>query len=209
MEHTLVLNRSFVAIQITDVKTAIRRIYTQDAEVVCEGDLLDKSQQIIANLYQTFDFQTWVDVSQRLPYQKQDVLHSVKFYIRKPSIIRLIRCNRLPQFEVCLSRQNLRARDRYRCQYCGIPMKHMKMTLDHILPKSRGGKTTWDNVVLACVKCNQQKGNKTLEEAHMTLLKAPTKPRWFAAGLISQDSDNKHYTNWKPFLNYFDIVDSV
>lgn len=90
-----------------------------------------------------------------------------------PSVIRLRRYIRLPYKKVVLTRRNVMRRDSFRCQYCG---QKSKLTIDHIHPKSRGGKDTWENLTTACDKCNVKKGNRTPKEANMELLSKPYRP---------------------------------
>lgn len=93
-----------------------------------------------------------------------------------PSVIRLSDYVKAPYRNgVVLTRQNIFKRDRYECQYCG---SKQDLTLDHVLPKSRGGRSTWKNLVTACRVCNGQKGNKTPEEANMPLPRQPFKPNY-------------------------------
>lgn len=96
---------------------------------------------------------------------------SVKF--SHPAIIRLINYRNSPK-TVDLTRRNIMRRDGMRCQYCG--KSNVPLTIDHILPKSRGGKDEWENLVTACVSCNNFKGNRTPEEAGMKLISKPKKP---------------------------------
>lgn len=92
-----------------------------------------------------------------------------------PSVIRLQKYIFIPFKSVILTRQNIFKRDRQKCQYCG---KTKELTIDHVLPKSRGGKSTWTNLVAACKKCNSLKGDKTPEEAEMPLAAKPFKPSY-------------------------------
>mgnify|MGYP000196719752 FL=1 len=92
-----------------------------------------------------------------------------------PSVIRLQKYIFIPYKNVILTRQNVFKRDGHKCQYCG---KAKDLTIDHVLPKSKGGKSTWNNLVTACKKCNSLKGDKTPEEAGMPLAKAPFKPSY-------------------------------
>ena len=99
-----------------------------------------------------------------------------------PSIIRLKRMIRRPPGRLALSRRNVFRRDRYTCQYCG--RRGVELTLDHVVPKSRGGKSTWENLVAACKACNAKKGNRTPEEAGMRLLKRPRAPLYYEALIL-------------------------
>jgi len=94
-----------------------------------------------------------------------------------PSVVRLFRMVRRPPGRLALSRKNVFRRDRYTCQYCGA--RGVELTLDHVTPRSRGGRTTWENLVTACKACNTKKGNRTPEEAGMRLLKRPRAPLYF------------------------------
>ena len=101
-------------------------------------------------------------------------IHSVTIEIPYPSVIRLNRYVKKPYQKVSLTRSNIIKRDRHTCQYCG--KNHQPMTLDHVVPKSMGGKDTWENLVCACIRCNGRKGDKTPDSAGMKLIKKPVKP---------------------------------
>lgn len=108
-------------------------------------------------------------------------IHSVSLTIKLPSVVRLLRLVKRPRKPVRFSRQNIYARDRYRCQYCGRRFITEELTYDHVLPRSRGGKTEWKNIVTCCVSCNRKKGGKTPEEAKMRLIRKPHRPSWVPA----------------------------
>ena len=112
-------------------------------------------------------------------------IRSVSFTIKLPSVVRLLRMVKRPKSPVKFSRQNIYARDRYRCQYCGRKFPSEELTYDHVIPRSRGGKTEWENIVTCCVDCNRRKGGKTPDEAGMKLIKKPVKPTWIPALRIS------------------------
>jgi 5-methylcytosine-specific restriction endonuclease McrA len=82
---------------------------------------------------------------------------------------------------VKFSRQNIYARDKYRCQYCGAKFGPEELTYDHVVPRSRGGKTKWDNIVTCCIRCNRKKGGRTPAEARMRLIRKPSQPTWLPA----------------------------
>lgn len=104
------------------------------------------------------------------------VLHSPSMEMRMPSVVKLsYRVNRpLPKLK--LSRQNLLARDRYTCQYCGQRSKHL--TIDHVIPRERGGTSSWENLVTCCSTCNNKKGNRTPREAGLRLIRRPRRPKF-------------------------------
>lgn len=95
-----------------------------------------------------------------------------------PAVVRLTHWIKPHQQRVKFSRQNVLARDRWKCQYCGEQKPTPELTFDHVIPRSRGGKTAWDNIVIACRECNARKGNRTPREARMTLRSKPVRPNW-------------------------------
>jgi len=108
-------------------------------------------------------------------------IRSVSFSIKLPSVVRLLKIVKRTKSPVKFSRQNIYARDKYKCQYCGMKFSSEDLTYDHILPKSRGGKTEWENIVTCCIECNRKKGGLTPKEASMRLLRKPVKPTWVPA----------------------------
>ena len=109
----------------------------------------------------------------------------------------------MPRLEVGrapgFNRRNLFARDSNRCQYCGRKFPPAELSLDHVMPRSRGGATNWENVVCSCVKCNVKKGGRTPEEARMHLIKPPAKPK--RSPLLTVKLGNPKYRSWKSFLD--------
>jgi len=105
-------------------------------------------------------------------------IHSVSFTVRLPSVVRLLRLVRRPGRSVKFSRQNIYTRDKYRCQYCGKKYPSEELTYDHVIPKSRGGRTEWKNIVTCCIPCNRLKGGQTPAEAGMSLIGKPGRPAW-------------------------------
>ena len=100
-------------------------------------------------------------------------LHSARLAIRVPSVIRLLEYRRIPHQTRALSRKNILLRDRNSCQYCGEVLPSSELTLDHIVPRSRGGQSTWENLVACCHSCNHKKGNQLLQECGMALMREP------------------------------------
>ena len=118
--------------------------------------------------------------------------------VMSPLVIRLVNYVKIPHKEIPLTRRNLMHRDEHMCQYCG---KHgQDLTIDHVMPKSRGGKDTWDNVVIACLRCNTHKGNKTPAEAGYTLHKKPFKPGNFLYFELSKYRRENSYGRWQKYL---------
>jgi 5-methylcytosine-specific restriction endonuclease McrA len=100
-------------------------------------------------------------------------IHAARFAVRIPSVIRLLEFRRIPYQTRALSRKNLLLRDRYTCQFCGRLLPAHELTLDHVIPRSRGGHTDWDNLVACCHRCNNLKGDRLPEEAGLKLLRPP------------------------------------
>lgn len=100
-------------------------------------------------------------------------LHAARIAMRVPSVIRLLEYRRIPHQTRALSRKNILLRDRNTCQYCGVILSSGELTLDHVVPRSRGGSSTWENLVACCHSCNRRKGNHLLTETEMKLLKEP------------------------------------
>ncbi|RMF04514.1 MAG: HNH endonuclease [Chloroflexi bacterium] len=113
-------------------------------------------------------------------------LRAENFQIPRPLVIRLVYFVKIPRrMSLPVTRRTILARDNYTCQYCGATPVRQELTLDHVLPRSRGGKSTWENVVTACKKCNGRKGNRTPTEANMHLLTEPKRPRYLAIAALT------------------------
>lgn len=114
----------------------------------------------------------------------------------RPSVIRLERMIKRPRIRVKLSKREVLRRDNYTCQYCGKKVPHL--TIDHIIPRSRGGEYKWSNLVAACPSCNHRKGGRTLEQAHMHLLQMPSEPPSSAAYIFARHLN--YNEDWIPFI---------
>jgi 5-methylcytosine-specific restriction endonuclease McrA len=100
-------------------------------------------------------------------------IHSARKSVKLPSVIRLLEYRRIPHQTRALSRKNILMRDRYTCQYCHKTLPSSEMTLDHVIPRSRAGESTWENLVACCHRCNNRKGSRTPDEAGMKLARLP------------------------------------
>jgi len=132
-------------------------------------------------------------------YSKE--IHSVSFSIKLPAVVRLLRLVKRPKVPVRFSRQNIYLRDKHICQYCGRKFPPEELTYDHVIPKSRGGRTIWSNIVTCCVRCNSAKGGRTPSEARMKLIREPTQPVWLpflriTVGLRDMPSSWRDYLYW-------------
>ncbi len=186
-ENVLVLNRLWQAINVCTVERAFMLLYMGHAEVVIEdqGD------------FQTFDFQEWREFSQG--HHGEDVVHTVSFKIRVPRVILLLFFDRLPHKEVKFTRHNIFERDHNMCQYCGKHFDRRELNLDHVIPRDRGGTTTWENIVCACIPCNTHKANRTPTEAGMHLIKKPKRPKW--RPFVNVTIATVAHDSWKHFLD--------
>ena len=181
--NVLVLNRLFQAIQVTTVRRAFCLFYKGQVRAVNSD-------------YTTCAWQDWVDVP---PQPDEDSIVTPTFRVRVPRVILLIDFDRLPRHEVRFTRKNIFYRDRNRCQYCGHKFQTRDLNLDHVVPLSRGGRSTWDNVVCCCISCNSRKGGHLPEESGMRLTHIPTRPRWHP--LVKVSFASGQYPVWKNFLD--------
>lgn len=136
----------------------------------------------------------FLDKAELLHPNQERRIHTVTTTFDYPSVIRLRRYAKVPFKNLVVSRKNVLKRDGNRCQYC---LKAEDLTIDHVLPKSRGGADTWENLVTACNKCNHKKGNRTPAEAGMTLHKTPYKPNYL---MMIRDFMGSVEDQWKPYL---------
>lgn len=128
-------------------------------------------------------------------------IRAMTFSIKLPAVIRLVR--KVLGFRtnfVKFSRINVMARDNFSCQYCGAKRKSHELQFEHVIPRCQGGRTTWENIVMACRNCNMQKGNKTPEQAGMRLRRAPVKPKSAPEILIRLEFGNSVPEAWRSFL---------
>lgn len=188
----LVLNRSFVAVHVTNVRRAVILLFRQLAEVV----------HIEQGQFAAHSLESWRELSQlrsafRTP--DEDWVRGVGFDLQAPRVIRLVACDRGPRQGLRFNRRNVFARDGNQCQYCGRGFPTSELSLDHVVPRSRGGITSWENIVCACVACNVRKGGRTPHEARMHLIRQPVKPR--RSPLLSVKLGNPKYESWRTFVD--------
>ena len=189
--NVLVLNRFYMAIRVINVRRSFTLLYRDCAEVIDTEN----------GQYISYDFESWCELSQLASLEKQpgeDYIQAVNFELRVPRILRLTRFDKMPAQTVRFNRKNLFARDAHTCQYCGRSEPAHKLSLDHVVPRSHGGPTTWENIVCCCLRCNSRKGGRTPREARMTLLSRPSKPR--VNPLLIQSMEDPRYECWKTFL---------
>lgn len=187
----LVLNRYYLAVHVVGVRRAFGMLYRGMAEVI----------QVEDGHYANYDFDSWLALSElraELRGPHEDWVRSVCYDVQVPRIIRLGAYDRQPRQTFRFNRRNLFARDNHSCQYCGRAFPANQLSIDHVVPRSRGGPTTWENVVCSCLKCNTSKGGRTPQEARMTLLSEPRRPTHNP--LLSMKLNNPKYASWRSFL---------
>jgi len=128
-------------------------------------------------------------------------LHAARLAMRVPSVIRLLEYRRIPHQTRALSRKNILLRDRNTCQYCGVVLSSSDLTLDHVIPRSRGGLSTWENLVACCHPCNRRKGNHMLVETDMKLFKEP-RPFTLHTSRHIMRMIGRSDTKWRKYLFY-------
>ena len=129
------------------------------------------------------------------------VVRSVTLAIRLPAVVRLIHIVRFRKHTIRFSRENIYIRDKYQCQYCASSMNASDLTYDHVIPKSRGGKTAWENIVTCCLPCNKKKGGRTPGQAKMSLISKAKRPSWHPMLMITRRIGNTP-ESWRAYLFY-------
>ncbi len=195
--NVLVLNRQYQAIRVINVRRAFSMLCREMAEVIhIEPDADGGSRWL------NCDFAAWTELSALKHEFEPDSfewIHTVRLQIAVPRIIRLLGYDKLPRQDVKFNRRNIYARDSNKCQYCGKKFATNELSLDHVLPRSQGGKASWDNIVCCCVKCNVKKGGRTPEQAHMHLITRPVKPK--RSPVINIRLADERYASWRQFLD--------
>ena len=134
-------------------------------------------------------------------HRRDDVIKSTSLEMKLPSIIRMLYYIKRPMQKVALTKKNVLLRDDYTCQYCHLKGERM-MTVDHVLPKSKGGPSTWENLVCACMRCNNRKNNRTPEHANMKLKRKPKAPKYIPWIRVKR---NTLPGEWHQFLFLYNV----
>ena len=171
-QSTLVLNKSFAAVHICGMEKVMAMMFTGEAEAVDEN-------------LQCYNFKDWVELSAMMGENRNGFVNTVTMKIAVPDVVRLLRFNKLPARQVKFTRSNIYSHYKKKCCYCAKQISTFDSTLDHVVPRSKGGRTEWLNIVLACRPCNARKADKTPEEAGMRLLVKPSKPQWEGARTLN------------------------
>ncbi len=160
---TLVLNRNWQPVAVSTVARALIKVWNESARIVDPAN------------FQIYGWEDWASIR---PGDNDPVIRTQWLTLKVPEVITLTHYDRLPVKIVAFSRRNVFKRDGYMCQDCGCKPGSEELTIDHILPRSRGGMSSWLNCVLACIDCNTRKANRTPEQAGMPLRSTPSRPMW-------------------------------
>ncbi len=179
----LVLNAGWTAVHVAPVRRAVSLVYRGLAQLVTPA------------AFCTHDFDAWVELSRA---SDNGCLRSASLKFMVPEIVRLRFFKGRQSRKVRFTRNNIFERDDRTCQYCGKKLSADRLTLDHVVPRSRGGRSTWGNLAAACMSCNDRKGDRLPEEAGMKLLRRPRKPEWSSYLAVRLGGGNR--PSWRRFI---------
>ncbi len=180
--QVLVVNRHLQAVHLTTARRAFVLMWSDIARA------LDAA-------WVAHDFASW---SALRPGEGDLAVGTSRGPLRVPRVVQLVEFDRMPRSTVRLTRRNIFLRDAHTCQYCGKYGNQRDLNLDHVLPRSRGGPMSWENVVCSCRVCNLRKGSRTPAEASMHLLRKPLRPRW--SPILAMAFTPSRPPEWEPFL---------
>lgn len=181
-EPVLVLNRSWSIIAVTDVNRALDQVHRERARIV------------EPKTYMEFDFYAWCENGVE---DGKMFVRTPRFRIQVPEVIVLTTYNKFPTHSDTYSKHHVFKRDRYICQYCGNPVSRYGATIDHVVPRAKGGTTCWENCVTSCLDCNAKKADRSLKQVRMKLRSKPVKPVWRPEDVAIKHADRKE---WSVFL---------
>ena len=187
--QTLVLNRLWQAVNVVGIERAFSLLALEHAQVIYAED----------GSFRVFDGAGWFAFSKDLETAPGSrVIRTVSQQVVVPTVLLLRGYDRMLMQEMKFNRQNLLERDDFRCQYCGKNFPVKELNMDHVVPRDRGGRTSWENVVISCIKCNSKKSNRSPKEAGMRLLKEPKRPprRPFMSSLYGKPMEE----TWTHFI---------
>lgn len=158
----LCLNKSWRAVNVLRAAEALTKVWLEKAKIVDPND------------YCTYEWEDWSRID---PKNGDKFIRSPNVTVKVPEVI-VLECNKMPRVGVAFNRRNLYARDNYTCQYCAKKLVREDVTIDHVIPRSKGGKSTWENTVVACYQCNCFKKDRDLQHSGLKLLREPKQPKW-------------------------------
>ena len=180
----LVLNRSWIPVHIITWDKAMTLMVKEAARP------LDRELDV-------YDFKTWLEYS--AAHNDYPTVATTKQLICLPEIVILSHFDRLPLRDVKYTRTTLFERDKFTCCFCGKHFPKDELTVDHVIPRCKGGKSTWDNTVTACKPCNNFKDDRTPQEAGLKMHFHPKKPKWISP--LSKVGHEHPCKSWQKFLN--------
>lgn len=188
----LVVNKLYMAVRITSVRRAFALLVKEDAEALAR----------VNGHFAAYRFPDWIGYSRdaaAAPADHEEFVHTPRWRLLVPRVIRLVAYDQMPRRQIRFSRRNVMARDENRCQYCGHRFPAGQLSLDHVVPRSLGGATSWTNVVTACHACNTRKGGRRPRQAAMALIREPVAPR--RNPVLADHIRHEKYAFWRMFLD--------
>ena len=188
-KSVLILNKNWIPINTTSVKHSFALMYVDNAK----GLIVDNGNFI------SLDWNSWSSLELK---ESDEIIKTVNGRIKIPNIIVLNNNDKIPRQTIKFTQRSLWERDNFTCQYTGKKLSKLTGNIDHVIPKSQGGKTCWENCVLAHKDINSKKANKTPEQAGLKLLKKPTSPRIMPVSFYIRNEQK--IKDWNMFLNFKD-----
>lgn len=185
-QYCLALNSGWQPISFYKLSTAIANVMREQARVM------------VPETYELVSFEDWCSEDRKVSRQ----IKTASGYVPAPEIIVLAHYGRVPPRRVGFNSPNLGRRDDYTCQFCGGELNGRSLTIDHVVPRSRGGGTSWENCVAACTPCNSKKADRLPREAGMPLLKKPGRPDWKPGLKVPETS----LRSWAAFLGKVNVA---
>ena len=187
--RVLVLNRVWQPVNIIGARRAVALLFQDNAQVIHPS----------GGNYEILSVDEWVERSVSAPPAPgEPSLRSIRLNLRLPLILLLREFDRVPIQDTKLNRKNIFERDGYRCQYCGEVHPEAKLNLDHVIPRDRGGRTSWENLVTSCIACNSRKANRLPHQAGLSLRRRPLRPKHRPFLSVLHRSGSREA--WKPFI---------
>lgn len=168
-KKVLVLNKSWTPVSVLSLDKALIKLFSEHVD--------GTPKALVVDCANGFDTMTWSEWSETIPSDGEELLRSSRATFRIPSVIQLTKYDKTPIYKSRYCRKTVYRRDGNQCQYCGKKPGVSELTIDHVVPRSQGGLTTWGNCVLACIGCNTRKGGMTPSQAKMNLLRQPRIPK--------------------------------
>jgi 5-methylcytosine-specific restriction endonuclease McrA len=190
--RVLVLNGLYMPIRVVSAKKAVIMLHKEKVEVITVKE----------ESYLNFSFDSWKKRSNNGGIDSLNIveyIHTPSLRIAVPRIVRLYNYRDYQNVDVQFNRKNVFVRDDHTCQYCGEEKPESRLSIDHVIPRSRDGKSSWTNVVTACKECNVRKGERLLENTDMNLLRQPSVPSHNP--IVKKRANQQKYKAWQSFLD--------